>query len=28
MGAKMSNDGVSLMKILDFAVETQNTKGL
>ena len=28
MGAKMSSDGVSLMKILDFAVETQNTKGL
>ena len=28
MGAKMSNDGVSLMKILDFAVETLNTKGL
>ena len=28
MGAKMGSDGVSLMKILDFAVETQNTKGI
>ena len=28
MGTKMGSDSVSLMKILDFAVETQNTKGI
>ena len=28
MSGKMDNDSVSLMKILDFAVETQNTKGI